>query len=88
MSQRRQVGFHPDQQRLGSGELPGKLLLVRHGLEDVEASKNVVEKQSAPFYFHPRVKAKEGGGKDSEFQDLGDQDDGGVICNNGDFEKS
>lgn len=63
MSQRRQVGFHPDQQRLGSGELPGKLLLVRHGLEDVEASENVMEKQSAPFYFHPRVKAKEGGKK-------------------------
>lgn len=59
MSQRGQVGFHPDRQRLGSGELPGKLLLVRHALEDVEA-KNVVEKQSAPFYFHPRVKAKEG----------------------------
>ena len=40
-----------------------------------------------PFYFSPRVKDKEGK-KDSKFQGLGDQDDSGVTCNNGDFVKS
>lgn len=68
--------------------MAGKLLLVGHGSERTSRlPENVVEKQSAPFYFCPRVKAKERK-KDSKFQGLGDQDDGGVICNNGDFEKS
>lgn len=44
--------------------------------------------RNSSILFGLGVNAQKGVGGDSNFKDLGDQDNDGVICNNADFQKS